>query len=106
MPKRVGAVEFAISSGNGGKGSVWIDDFQFEEREPASQYRRTAKVRASSSVADHAPERALDDDAESSWRSEPAPEEQWLEIDFVRQRDFGGLRIDWDPLDYATAYRV
>jgi hypothetical protein len=105
-PKRVGAVEFAISSGNGGKGSVWIDDFQFEEREPASQYRRTAKVRASSSVADHEPERALDDGAETSWRSEPSPEEQWLQIDFARQRDYGGLRIDWDPLDYATAYRV
>jgi hypothetical protein len=106
MPKRVGAVEFAISSGNGGKGSVWIDDLQFEEREPASQYRRTAKARASSAVASHEPERVLDDDAETSWRSDPAPEEQWLQIDFVRQRDFGGLRIDWDPLDYATEYRV
>src|SRR5882724_7125712 len=85
-PKRVGAIEFAIASGNGGKGTVWIDDLAFEEREPTSEYRRTAKVRASSAIAEHEPERALDDDAATSWKSESSPEDQWLAIDFVRQR--------------------
>jgi F5/8 type C domain len=105
-PKRIGAIEFAVTSGNGGKGTVWIDDLVFEEREPTSQYRRTAKVSASSSIEGHAPERALDDDPATSWHSEAAPEEQSLTIDFVRQRDYGGLRIDWDPQDYATEYKV
>jgi len=105
-PKRVGAIEFAVSSGNGGKGTVWIDDLVFEEREATSQYRRTAKVQASSSLAGNEPERVLDDDPATAWKSEAAPEEQWLSIDFVRQRDYGGLRIDWDPDDYATSYEV
>jgi hypothetical protein len=104
-PKHVGAIELAISSGNGGKGTIWIDSLQFEEREPASQYRRTAKVRASSSLPGHPPERALDDEPKIGWKSAPG-ENQWLIVDFVRQRDYGGLRIDWDPDDYATAFRV
>jgi hypothetical protein len=104
-PKTVGAIELAISSGNGGKGTIWIDSLQFEEREPASQYKRTAKVRASSSQPGHPPERALDDDPKIGWKSAPG-ENQWLVVDFVRQRDYGGLRIDWGPEDYATAFRV
>ena len=105
-PRKVGAIEFAVSTGNGGKGTFWIDDLQFEEREPASQYRRTAKVTASSALPDHSPPLALDPDRSTSWRSDPSDEAQWLLIDFVRQRDYGGLAIDWDPVDYATAYRV
>jgi hypothetical protein len=105
-PGKVGAIEFAISTGNGGKGSVWIDDLGFEEREPASQYRRTAKVTASSFLPDHEPAFALDPDRMTSWRSRPNGEEQWLLVDFVQQRDFGGLVIDWDPVDYAVVYRV
>jgi len=105
-PKKIGAVEFAISSVNGGKGTIWIDDFRFEEREPASQYRRTAKATATSSMPGHEPERVLDDDPKTGWRSQPGNETQSLVVDFVRERDYGGLRIDWDPLDYAVAYRV
>src|SRR5207245_9679381 len=36
-PKQVGAIEFAISAGQGGGGSVWIGDLGFEAREPAGQ---------------------------------------------------------------------
>jgi hypothetical protein len=104
--RKVGFIELAISTGNGGKGTVWLDDLRFEEREPASQYRRTAKVTASTSMAGRAPENVLADDRNAGWTSEPQPEDQWLVIDFVRLRDFGGLVIDWDAIDYATSYRV
>src|SRR5262245_22307310 len=33
-PKQVAYVEFAITAAKGGKGSVWIDDFRLEPREP------------------------------------------------------------------------
>ncbi|MGH7898914.1 MAG: discoidin domain-containing protein, partial [Candidatus Binatia bacterium] len=105
-PKHIGAIELAISTGNGGKGTVWIDDFRFEEREPASQYRRTAKVQASSSTPKHEPERVLDENPKTGWKSEPTPESQWLLIDFLRERDYGGLMIDWDRSDFAKSYRV
>ncbi|TMC59359.1 MAG: discoidin domain-containing protein, partial [Chloroflexi bacterium] len=45
-------------------------------------------------------------DAATVWRSEPVPREQWLEIDFAKNREYGGLIIDWDPEDYATAFEV
>jgi F5/8 type C domain len=105
-PGKVGAIEFAISTGDGGTGTVWIDDLRFEKREPASQYRRTAKVTASSSLPDHEAAFALDPDRKTKWRSLPKAEGQWLLVDFVRERDYGGLVIDWDPLDYAVVYRV
>jgi F5/8 type C domain-containing protein len=105
-PKQIGAIELAISTGNGGKGTVWIDDFQFEEREPASHYRRTAKVQASSSVANHEPERVLDENPKTGWKSLVTPEQQWLLIDLLRERDYGGLMIDWDQSDFAKSYRV
>jgi hypothetical protein len=104
-PKKIGAIEFAISSVNGGKGTFWIDDFEFEEREPASQYGKTAKVQASSAMPGYEPEHVLDENPKTGWRSRPG-DAQWLIVDFVRQRDYGGLRIDWDSVDYATAYRV
>src|SRR5262249_25823896 len=45
--KQVGAIEFAISAGTGGKGSIWIDDLQFEERAPSSPTGVTPTVTAS-----------------------------------------------------------
>jgi hypothetical protein len=34
------------------------------------------------------------------------PKIQWLLIDFLTNREYGGIVIDWDPEDYATAYEV
>src|SRR2546425_2019913 len=36
-PKQVGAIEFAISAGQGGSGSIWIGDLRLEAREPAGE---------------------------------------------------------------------
>jgi hypothetical protein len=44
--KETGAIEFAISVDKGGKGSVWIDDLQFEKREPVRPYELKPVVRA------------------------------------------------------------
>ncbi len=105
VPKKIGAIEFAVNTGNGGKGTFWLDDLKFEEREPASEYRRSAKVTASASAAEHDPAAALDLDPKTSWRSGPG-ESQWLLIDLLRERDFGGLIIDWDSVDFAAEYTV
>ena len=32
--------------------------------------------------------------------------EQWLQLDFQKRREYGGLIVDWDPEHYATSYRV
>jgi len=105
-PKQVGYIEIAISAGTGGKGSVWIDDLQLEEREAPARGESPPKVSASTSVPDHEPERVLDQDLQTSWRSGSLAANQWLLVDFLKPREYGGLVIDWDPEDYATSYRV
>src|SRR5262249_56607376 len=42
----------------------------------------------------------------TAWHSAPTPEDQTLTLDLGRNREYGGLVIDWDEGDYATAYEV
>ncbi|HLK11125.1 MAG TPA: discoidin domain-containing protein [Candidatus Binatia bacterium] len=103
--KQVGAIEIAISAGEGGSGSIWIGDLEFEPREPAGP-DGVPDVQASTSAAGHDPALVLDGGRATGWESEPVPREQWLTVDFRRNREFGGLVIDWDAEDYATAFDV
>lgn len=105
-PRDIAFVEFAISAGTGGKGSVWIDDLTIERREVGSGSPPQPKITASTANPGTAPEQALDGDRQSAWHSGSLVAQQWLEIDFQKQREYGGLVIEWDPLDYAAAYRV
>jgi len=105
-PKQIAAVEIAITAGQGGKGSVWIDDLQLQEREPPVRADVKPKVTASSSVPGHEPERALERDRNTTWRSGELAASQWMLLDFGKPREYGGLVIDWDADDYAIAYDV
>jgi len=104
-PSRVGALEIAISAASGGRGTVWIDDLRLEEREPPERNPAPPRVSASSSLAGRGPERVVERDRSTSWHSEPG-ERQWLQLDFGKPREYGGLIIDWEGEDYAVAYRV
>ncbi len=104
--KQVGAIEFAISTGEGGSGFFLLDELGFEERPPPGQDGTPPEVTASTAVADHEPALVLDAERRAGWRSEPLPRAQWLLVDFRRNRELGGLAIDWDPADWATAYEV
>jgi hypothetical protein len=106
FPAEVGALEFAISVGRGGKGSVWIDDLRFEALESASLAGAMATISASGSAPGQEPAKALDADTATGWHSDSPDESQWLWLDFQRRREYGGLVIDWDSEDYATAYDV
>lgn len=104
--QRVASIEFAISAGMGGKGSVWIDDLTFEEREPSSHDSVTPTIAASSTVTGSTPAFMLDGDPATRWQSERTPSAQWVLLDLLKNVEYGGLSIDWDPSDYATAYQV
>jgi hypothetical protein len=103
--RQVGAIEFAISGGQGGKGTIWIDDLVLQERPPPAP-PSIPEVRASTTAAGHDPAFVVDEDAQTSWKSEPLPRDQWLLLDFTRSREYGGLVIDWNPTDYARSYEV
>ena len=89
----VGAIEFVITAGPGGKGTVWIGDLQFEDRSFASQ----PVVTASSAASGNEPCYAVDRQRESSWRSTASAAPQWLLIDLEEEHEYGGLIIEWDP---------
>jgi hypothetical protein len=105
-PKKVAFLEIAITTGEGGKGSVWIDDLRLEERPTASRADLPPAVTASTFAPGHEPRLVLDQDPQTSWRSGELAAEQWLQLDFGKLREYGGLVVDWDPDHYATSYRV
>lgn len=105
-PRKVAFIEIAITTGAGGKGSVWIDDLRLEERPAASRADLPPLVTASTFAPGHEPRLVLDQDPQTSWRSGELAAEQWLQLDFRRPREYGGLIVDWDPEHYATSYRV
>ncbi len=104
--REVGAIEFALATGEGGKGSLWIDGLAFEEQEVTDLFVLPIQVRSSTSVEGRTAEMAVDGYPTSSWKSGSVAEDQWYMIDFQKPTEFGGLIIDWDPVDYAEAYGV
>lgn len=103
--RHVAAIELAITAGSGGRGSVWLDEFVLEPREPVVPYTGTPVASASSSAAGSTPQAVVDTASPTGWRS-AADGPQWLSLDFGRNRELGGVTIVWDSLDHATDYDV
>ncbi|HLF96539.1 MAG TPA: discoidin domain-containing protein [Methylococcaceae bacterium] len=99
---RAGAIEFVIGADTGGKGTVWLDDLRLEDR----TYRTKPVVTASSALPGRSPHLAFDRAWNTAWRSAAPREAQWLTVDFLQLRRFGGLVIHWDPQDYATVFEL
>lgn len=104
--QRTGAIEFAIASSEGGKGSIWIDTLRFEERRPPPPEGAPIEVQASTSLPGFEPPLVFDGNPQTAWRSGTVASDQWLVLDFGDSREYGGLVIDWSPDDYATRYVV
>ena len=104
--KRVAAIEFAITAGTGGKGTVWLDDLTLTPLEPEGPYTLTPRLSASSSEPGQPALFAMDGREETAWRSVPtASGNQFLDIDFLKRREFGGMIIDWGvgPSSYTVS---
>ncbi|MEN8128617.1 MAG: discoidin domain-containing protein [Pseudomonadota bacterium] len=104
--KEAATIEFAISAGKGKKGSVWIDELIFEEREPLAEHHEFPLVRASTTAAGYEASSVFEKDPATMWKSGSIAEGQWLQLDFKQKREYGGLIIDWGLEDYAEAYEV
>jgi F5/8 type C domain len=93
-------LEFVVSTGrDGGHGSVYIDDLAIRRLPPAGPAPAPA---LSASSGRPGPGLLA---GEGAWSSE-AGGEQWLEIDFGRAREFGGLVLHWAPGAHASRYEV
>ena len=102
---RAAAIEIVVTAGQGGRGTVWIDDLAFRPLTPEQPYDLTPSVTASSSASGHDARLALDGDTTTSWRS-AAGGTQSLTVDFLRDRDYGGLTIRWAPGAHAIDYDI
>jgi len=88
----------------GGQGKVWIDNLTVE---PIAEGKGgPSRVDVSSVAGGDTPHVQLDGKAVVGWRSSGKSEREWLTVDFPGREALGGLVIDWDSTDYATAYDV
>jgi hypothetical protein len=104
--RRVAAIEFAITAGSGGKGTVWLDELTFEELPPPSATPPAIVASASSELRGGAAGRAVDGDSATAWRAAPGTGGAWLALDLGIVREFGGLVLDWGPAGRLSDYDV
>lgn len=99
-PSEVGALEWVVAAGPGGRGFFEIASLELEDQRPGEP----AAVRASSSTAATSPESAWN--GSIGWRAEESDPSPWWEVDFGRIQRFGGVVIDWPESPNTRACRV
>lgn len=87
----VGAVEFVIAAGSGGKGVLELAAPSFEDQTPG----KPLAIRASSYQPGFPPESVFSPDATSIWRAAADDLNPWWAVDFGKSLRFGGLVIRW-----------
>jgi hypothetical protein len=103
--RHVAALEFAITAGSGGSGTVWFDDLTLELL-PVPATPPAPVATASSEVAGHPAAHAADTSRATWWESGRRDYAPSLTLDFGMLREFGGLVIDWAPGLHAPDYVV
>lgn len=100
---QVAMIEFALTAGKGGKGFIEIADLRLQPLPPRAQDQAPIPS-ASSSLAPYPPAWALDGNPATAWRT--AEEQGWFQLDFGAEREFGGLVLDADAVDFPKDYNL
>ncbi len=103
--RRVAFLELAITAGEGGRGSVWLDDLVLDAL-PADSLALPPRARASSDVGGSRPAHAVDGVPGTAWKSAPGDSLPWIELDLGRPREFGGLEPRWERERHLENYAV
>lgn len=105
--RKVDRMEFVISAGSGGKGRIYVDDFRFEPLETAGESEvARSEVEVSSAAIGGEPKLSPDGNKITNWRSAGKSNRESLTINFQKQKEMGGVLIDWHKDDFATQYDV
>ncbi len=104
--RTVRKIEFVVSCGTGGKGRVMFDNFRFEPIDDSAAAASRAEVISATGPADGFPSLDQAGPVLRNWKTGPSGEHALLVVDFHGPKEVGGVVIDWDSLDYATAYDV
>ncbi|HEX6631422.1 MAG TPA: discoidin domain-containing protein [Gemmatimonadaceae bacterium] len=103
--RRTASLEIAITAGQGGRGSVWLDELAFTPREPIRPYAGTPRLTASAALPEAPARLALDGDSSTAWRTAAAGAAT-LTVDFGQLRELGGVVLRWAPGRQASRYAV
>lgn len=104
--RHVASIEFAVTAGSGGTGTVWLDDLEMRPLPPPGQMPPLPVLASSSLRPGAAPARAAAPDSivGVAWRKgDPGP---WLRLDLGENREFGGVRLDWAAGRHAVDYAL
>ena len=97
-------IELIISAADGGSGTVYLDDLSFEQL-PVPIVKNVQPLVDASSTFRGKPSLIFDNNLKTSWRSK-SDGNQSLTINFQYTKEYGGLIIHWDSLDFATKYNI
>jgi hypothetical protein len=104
--RRMDRLEFIIDVVNGGSGKVWLDNLAIEPSESALRQGVSPRMRASTIAAGKQPHLNTDGTLLTGWHSLATKGPEWVEVDFGRTQDIGGLVIQWDSADFARDFDV
>jgi len=97
---RISHLEIAVVAGEGGSGSLWIDDLNLIPQEAAPA--PLAPPRVSASGGDGSA--VFDGDPATCWTI-PAGE-AWVQASFAAAREFGGLELQWEGDRHGLDYTI
>ncbi len=97
-------IEIIISAAEGGSGTVYLDDLTFEEL-PVQIVENVQPIVKATTASEGNPSFIFDNNLKTFWKSSTA-DNQSLTINFQYIKEYGGLIIHWDSLDFGTDYNV
>jgi len=104
--KKIARLEFTISSYVGGKGTIWIDDFEFEKLPPEDNSPIIATASASSQLNENfTVNNLVNDSPNTEWKSSSGGNQNVI-LDLQKRREFGAIVIDWDNENYAKDFNI
>ncbi len=93
-------LEFVVTAGSGGEGSIWIDDISIEEVPPIPDPLPRPKASASSGAPSA---RAALIGIAGSW--DPGTKDSaWWQVDWGYRREFGGVELEWEAGQTPISY--
>lgn len=101
--KKTNRLEFTIASYNGGKGTIFIDELNFETTSATSTDLSKILLNSSSSSADV--KNIVDGNKETAWLSDRKKKQEVL-IDLYGRKEFDGMKIIWDENNFAKKFSV
>lgn len=94
-PRNIASIELVVTAGQGGRGTLTIDDLVFTSLPPDVAVTTIADIRGTGSANGSDPRAAIDNDPATGWRSESRASPT-LTLDLGGVRTYGGVTIAWD----------